>query len=641
MAASDLSVVIHGHFYQPPRDDPWFETVETQATATPFHDWNERVTEECYRAIVAARIPGNGGRIARIVNTLESISFNFGPTLLEWIEKEAPDTYRAILHADAKSSTTNGGHGNALAQAYHHTILPLASRREKVTEVRWGMADFRKRFGREPVGMWLPETAVDAETLDVLAQEGIAFTIVAPHQIKNPPTNGLPGVFRTSSGGSVALFAYNGPLSHGVAFGALLSDAEKWAQDMVGSPDEPTGEGLVSIATDGETYGHHHKFGEMALASVLARLHEDPRVRVENFASFLFRNPPVHEVELEAPSSWSCSHGVERWRADCGCKMDPSKDTQQEWRTGLRDAMDWLASEIHLVFDREGRPLLGNPWEARDRSGPQPTLNGRGTRSLELLELERHALRLFTSCGWFFDDLAGLEPLQVLRYAARALELLGPGHEEIREDFLELLDSAVTNETPPRTGRQVFLEDAVPSFPAHLQVGAGSALWDMISPDSQGPGVPAFQTSKMAPDIFRVVHRRTQREWEVETEIRRPSEGAGIVAARIANTSGKFIPMVLADLPEGFRLPIMETLTRKMPRVAEELISAVEKLESSSQLREPAARVQDLADLLLFLGEPIPFEAQTTFFRIFENAPPRVVEELWVLRKPLGFTTLP
>ncbi|MBT8398087.1 MAG: DUF3536 domain-containing protein, partial [Gemmatimonadetes bacterium] len=367
MTTSTRSVVIHGHFYQPPREDPWLETVETQPSAAPHHDWNQRVEKECYRAVVAARVPGREGRINKIVNVLDHISFNFGPTLLEWMETEAPRTYRSILSADATSAHAHRGHGNAIAQAYHHTILPLASRREKVSEVRWGIADFRRRFGRDPAGMWLPETAVDAVTLDVLAQEGIAFTIVAPRQVEDPPPHGLPGLYKTAGGRSVALFVYNGPLSHGVAFGPLLKDSEKWEEDMLGHDGDDE---LISIATDGETYGHHYRFGEMALAAVLERLHENPRARVENFSSFLARHPAEHEVTLVEPSSWSCSHGVDRWRSDCGCKMAPELDTQQEWRTGLRDALDWLATGIHQIYEVEAPAFLGDPWAARDRYGP-------------------------------------------------------------------------------------------------------------------------------------------------------------------------------------------------------------------------------------------------------------------------------
>jgi len=679
MAASPLSVVIHGHFYQPPRDDPWLETVEAQPSAEPFHDWNERVTEECYRAVVAARVPGPEGRIANLVNTLELISFNFGPTLLEWMERKAPKTYRSILEADAISAQSTGGHGNAIAQAYHHTILPLASRREKVSEVRWGITDFQRRFGRDPLGMWLPETAVDGTTLDVLAQEGIAFTILAPHQVKEAPPNGLPGLYRTPGGRSLALFIYNGPLSHGVAFGSLLDHAEQWARDIVGSTgedslEEPEREDLlegkydaarlISLATDGETYGHHHRFGEMALAAVLDLLREDEQVRVENFSSFLSRHSPEHEVELIEPSSWSCSHGVERWRSDCGCKMDSTGDTHQKWRGGLRDAVDWLASQIHQIFEAEGPPLLGDPWAARNMYGPSAEANTRNVRALELLELERQALRLFSSCGWFFDDLAGIEPLQVLRYAARALELTGSRQPELEEDFLKRLDAAFSNETPPRSGRAVFLEESKPSIPAHLRVAAGAALYEAVTAsvgvseeatdagtsrsigNSEGAsdfGVPGFQATRLTTDVFRITHRRTGRQWEVETKIHRPSWGQGAVAVRAPEEGGEFIPIDLKDVPEGFRVPIIRVLIGEVPDVCQALISAVDNLEQSGEMEagpsvREVERVRDLADLHILLEIPIPFLAQTAFFRILENAPPQAALRLAVLREILGFT---
>jgi len=668
MAASPLSVVIHGHFYQPPRDDPWLETVEAQPSAKPYHDWNERITEECYQSVVAARVPSPDGRIAEIVNTLEFISFNFGPTLLEWMETEAPRTYESILEADRKSAKATGGHGNAIAQAYHHTILPLASRREKVSEIRWGMADFRKRFGREAVGMWLPETAVDGMTLDVLAQEGIAFTIVAPHQVKNPPPKGLPGHFRTPSGRSMALFVYNGPLSHGVAFGSLLDDAEKWAEDMVGprdnarsevqvGQDTPGGgdgsEGLISIATDGETYGHHHRFGEMALAAVLALLQRNSRVTVENFSSFLSRNPPTHEVELVEPSSWSCSHGIERWRSDCGCRMETTEETQQEWRRALRDAVEWLVSQLHRIFEAEGPPLLGDPWAARNRYGPGADTDTRVPRALELLEMERHALRLFTSCGWFFDDLAGVEPLQILRYAARALELTGPKREDLEEGFLKRLDTAWSNEEPPRSGRAIFLEEAKPRVPAHLRVAAGAALWEAMAASGKAPGghgsegssarVRGFRVEKTAPETFLVTHVRTGRQWEVEANIRRPSLGRGAVAVRTVGEGERVQSLDLQDVPDGFRSPITTVLAQQVPDFEMALTSVIEELGhgdgmGEGLLSEKINRARDLADLHALLGVPIPFDAQTTFFRILGAAPPQIARQLTVLRIPLGFT---
>ncbi len=651
MTTSSRSVVIHGHFYQPPREDPWLETVEAQPSAAPYHDWNHRVEDECYRAVVAARVPGSGGRIAKIINALEHMSFNFGPTLLEWMEAEAPGTYRSILDADAASAEAHGGHGNAIAQAYHHSILPLASRRDKVSEVRWGIADFRHRFGRDPAGMWLPETAIDGVTLDVLAQEGIAFTIVAPHQVENPPPHGLPGLFKTPGGRSVAIFVYNGPLSHGVAFGALLKDSQKWAEDMVGSGG---GDQLISIATDGETYGHHHRFGEMALAAVLERLQADPRAKVENFASFLARQPAEHEVTLVEPSSWSCSHGVDRWKSDCGCKMAPEVDTQQRWRSSLRDAMEWLATQIHQLYETEAPAFLGDPWAARDRYGPSSEADTTDVRARELLELERQALLLFTSCGWFFDDLAGIEPLQVLRYAARALDLAQniEGYEgSLVEGFLSRLDEAVSNEDPPRRGREIFLAEVLPKTPAHLRMAGGAALLQAMG-GVEGYSfnqVPGYEVFRSPSGTFHVIHNRTGRDWEIEAKIFRPSSGRGAVAVREVETGADFLPLHLADLPESLRDPITRQVGRIVPDTAKALVEAVEALGDAVEPsgdgdglpppQDQVDRVRDLADLHILLGEGIPFDAQTTFFRFLKRASPEVQRNLDVLRKPLGFTT--
>jgi hypothetical protein len=658
--SSPLSVVIHGHFYQPPRDDPWLETVEAQPSAAPYHDWNQRIESECYRAVVAARIPGPDGRIASIVNTLEKISFNFGPTLLEWLEAHAPRTYEAILAADRTSTNTNRGHGNAIAQAYHHTILPLASRREKETEVRWGIADFRNRFGREPTGMWLPETALDDETLDVLAREGIAFTIVAPHQVKDPPPGGLPGVYRTRNGRSIALFVYDGPLSHGVAFGSLLQDAGGWARAIgeravqpvagsagIGGGSAASSPALVSIATDGETYGHHHRFGDMALAAALDLVQRDPLTSVENFSSFLHRNPPVHPVELVEPSSWSCAHGVDRWKAECGCKMDPSSHTQQEWRSSLRTALEWLADQIHEVYVAEGTPLLGDPWAARDRYGSGVTPGVRDPRALELLELERQALRLFTSCGWFFDDLAGIEPLQVLLYAARALELIGPAREKIEEGFLERLESAHSNENPSRSGREIFLAEAKPSLPAHLRVAAGAALLEALAEETIPPqaGVPGFEVHRTAAERLRIVHRRTRREWRVESRILQPFARDAAVAVRTQGED-EFVDLGFHDLPEDFQDSILLVLGERVPDPEEALLAAIEALHpghARSDTSVLGARMDDVLTLAGFfhlLGEPIPFDAQTAFSGVLQEVPAPVERQLGALREPLGFTPI-
>lgn len=473
---------MHGHFYQPPREDPWTEQVPREISADPFHDWNERITEECYEPITKARVLDADGNVARQLNALESISFDFGPTLLQWLERAAPDTYDLVLEADRSSRARANGHGNAIAQPYHHVILPLASRRDKRTEVRWGIADFERRFGRAPAGMWLPETAVDSETVEVLAAEGIAFTVLAPHQVEEAPPQGLPGFVRTGGGGSIAVFVYDGDLSHGVAFGELLRDAEGWAKRLAPEGVAETAGGLVTLATDGETYGHHHEFGEMALAAVIAALENRRDVRIENFAAFLARHPATHEITLREPTSWSCAHGVERWRTDCGCKMAPEVESQQRWRAPLRDGLEWLANELHDLYASAGGDLFADPWAVRDGYGevvrgdedsreafvrravakrPGET-DGLLARAGALLEMERDALRMFTSCAWFFDDIGRLEPVQVLRYAAHAIDLAAEvdplAASRLEVGLLERLADAPSNDESIGTGAQLYRE---------------------------------------------------------------------------------------------------------------------------------------------------------------------------------------
>lgn len=485
------SVIVHGHFYQPPREDPRTDRVPREASAAPYHDWNERILAECYRPVTEARVLDGDGRIRDVVNTLEWMSWDAGPTLLRWLAREAPATYAAFLEADRRSLERTG-FGNALAAPYHHVILPLASRREKVTEVRWGIADFRSRFGRDPEGMWLPETAVDTETLEVLAEEGIAFTVLAPDQVEEAPRHGMPGRVSLPGGRSMAVFVYDGGLSHGVAFGSLLGDAGAWIRGVVQRAEEP-GARLVSLATDGETFGHHHRWADMALASTLTGLEGDGRVRLEGYASFLSRNEPTEEVTLVEPSSWSCAHGVDRWRAECGCKMAPHQESQQAWRPVLRDALDELAADLHALYESEAARFFDDPSEVRDQYGSildageparrelvrrharEALSDEDAARALTLLEIERDALRMFTSCGWFFDDLAGLEPLQVLRYAAHALdgvrrlgELSGPVADEV---------GGRANATAERWEERLRsrLADALSNDP---EAGDGRRLWD-------------------------------------------------------------------------------------------------------------------------------------------------------------------
>jgi len=663
VTAVDRSIVIHGHFYQPPRDDPWLDEVETEPSAAPFHDWNERIDRECYRAVVAARRYAPDGRIARIVNTLASISFNFGPTLLEWMERYAPATYAGVLDADRVSSARHDGHGNAIAMPYHHAILPLASRRDKVTEVRWGIADFRRRFGREPTGMWLPETAVDPETLDVLAAEGIRFTILAPHQVERAPAHGLPGSYRTPGGRSIALFVYDGAISHDVAFGGLIRSAQQWAERLL-APDAAGGaRRLVAVATDGETYGHHHRFGEVALAWLLGDL-ERRDVRVDNFAAFLARHPPAQEVQLVAPSAWSCPHGVERWRADCGCRIAPERPTNQRWRAPLRQGLDWLAGELHALFEREGSGLLGDPWETRDAYGAVVASDG-GTidpwlrrhvagldvsntrvRARELLELERNALRMFTSCGWFFDDIAGIEAVQVLRYAARAIELAGPGAAQLEAGLLERLARAQSNDAGVGNGRDLYLNVVKPKVPAPLRVAAGYAAQRHVAPETAPVAAPSYAVQD-AGDQLRLMSCRTGREHVVRVSVEQRD------AAHLAiDVTSPEVPaptrLALADLPERQRSAVTGALRREivarrltfaeaaelstgaadLPHVtARALLRAVRALEHD-QSADAVGAVCDLADLLQLQHLHIPFDVQTEFYRIRANAPREVARRI-------------
>jgi hypothetical protein len=439
-AGPPLHVVLHGHFYQPPREDPTTDAVLREPSAKPFHDWNQRIHEECYRAVVAARLLDAGGRVRRFVNALEWMSFDAAPTLLRWLEREAPATYHAVLDGDAVARRRTG-HGNALATSYHHVILPLAAPADRRTEIRWGLADFQRRFGRKADGFWLPEAAVDMATLEALADEGIAFVVLGSGQVLDLPPRGMPGAVRLTDGRRLAVFVYDGSLSHGVSFGALLDDASAWAEAHLAHRD-PSDPALSSLATDGETFGHHHVFGEMALASVIERLRLEPGTDVTNFAAVLAAHPPAHEIRIVAPSSWSCPHGVDRWRRDCGCGSRDGLPGGQSWRTPLRRGLEALGEELATYYQASMAGFVSDPSGTRDRFGQvvegdeaarvafveaeaQRTLDDRERRAmLELLEMQRSALCMFTSCAWFFDALDRVEPRISLRAAGRALTLL-------------------------------------------------------------------------------------------------------------------------------------------------------------------------------------------------------------------------
>jgi len=485
----DRRVCLHGHFYQPPRENPWLDVVEREPSARPHHDWNERITDECYRSNATARVLDATGLIEKTINNYAGMSFNVGPTLHAWLAEHAPDVDAAILDADRQSAERFSGHGSAIAQPYVHAILPLADARDRHTLAAWGIADFRHRFGRDPEGMWLPETAVDLPTLDTLAAHGIRFTILAPSQAAFVREIGgvwadlddvaldtsMPYSVLLPSGRSIAVFFYDAVRSHAIAFDRpVLEDGTRFAHLLVEGFDAHERPQLLSAATDGETYGHHHRFGEMALAWALDAIERHPAVRLTNYAEHLATFPPTHEVVVAEGTSWSCAHGVRRWHDDCGCSTGGQPGWSQRWRHPLREALDWLRDRLAAGFETRGAELLRDPWAARDdyvsvlldRSSQRAFLDRHAVRPLDaaeastaltLLEVQRHMLYASTSCGWFFADPAGVETVIVLRQAARAVELaeraLG---ERIEPELLALLADVRSNDPAEGDGARIW-----------------------------------------------------------------------------------------------------------------------------------------------------------------------------------------
>jgi alpha-amylase/alpha-mannosidase (GH57 family) len=540
----DAFIAIHGHFYQPPRENPWLEVVETEESAHPFHDWNERITFECYRPNARARIVDGRRKILDIYNNYSSISFNFGPTLLSWLEEKFPSVYQKVIEAD-REGFKRFGHGNAIAQAYHHIIMPLANERDKETEVLWGIADFEKRFHRTPDAMWLPETAVNYPTLQVLAKHGVQYLILSPFQalrtrpfggkkwtdvsqgridstqpyrcfVKDPSGKKLTDQF-------IDIFFYDGVISHGVSFGDLLRDGSVFCDQFLkayqSSEKRPQ---LIHIATDGETYGHHKKFGDMALAYALKEGLPSRGFEVIDYGAFLKRFPPVYEVEIdEGPkgegTSWSCSHGVGRWREDCGCSTGGRAGWNQKWRKPLREALDLLRDELSSVFEREGGKIFKDVWEARDgyievildrspervksffeRVGDKGLDEARRIKGLKLLEMQRHTLLMYTSCGWFFADLTGLETIQILQYAARAIELAealtGQG---IEEKFIRKLSEARSNLPEMGDGRQVYQRLVKPGSVPPAKVVNHFAISSLFSGEEKEKKIFSYRVERL------------------------------------------------------------------------------------------------------------------------------------------------
>ena len=514
---NEVFLAIHGHFYQPPRENPWLEAIELQDSALPFHDWNERINKECYNPNSVSKIVDSRNRILDMVNNYEHISFNFGPTLLSWMEKFAPLTYERIIKADIESISEHNGHGNAIAQVYNHMIMPLANEHDKDTQIKWGIKDFEYRFGRKPEGMWLAETAVDDDTLRLLEANGIKFTILSPYQALKirkegakewqdvswgnvDPARSYRYNIKSAPGKYIDLFFYDGAISRSVAFDELLKDGNKFIKrlkegisDLRGYPQ------LVNIATDGESYGHHTKFGDMALAYVLQIKAKDAGFSITNYAEYLDKYRSDYEADIKQASSWSCFHGVGRWKEDCGCSTGGHPGWNQKWRKPLREALDYLRDEMVKIFEQEGPKYFNKDiWEVRnnyisvilDRSSriiskfQQENFKAdlsdiQKVRAMELLEIQRQAMLMYTSCGWFFSEISGIETVQIMKYAARAMQLAANFTKaDFEKKFLEILSEAKSNIAEYGTGKDIFERFVKPSIITMKQI---ASLWAISS----------------------------------------------------------------------------------------------------------------------------------------------------------------
>jgi alpha-amylase/alpha-mannosidase (GH57 family) len=538
-------ICVHGHFYQPPRENPWLESVEMQESATPYHDWNERITYECYAPNARARLLHGDGRIERIVSNYSRMSFNFGPTVLMWMKEKQPEIHEAIVNADKKSRERFSGHGSAVAQCYNHMILPLANTRDKHTQIIWGIRDFEFRFGRKPEGMWLAETAADNETLDVLAQHGIKYTILSPYQASRvrpldeksdwQDVNGarvnpsIPYLVKLSEGRSLAVFFYDAPVSQAVAFEKLLVNGERFAGRLMGAFDDSRDhDQLVHIATDGESYGHHFQYGDMALAFALHEIEKSGQTKLTVYGEFLESHPPTQEAEIHQGSAWSCSHGVGRWKEDCGCCAGGHGGWNQKWRAPLRNALDWLRDKLAPIYETKAGEFLKDPWLARDEyidvildrspenigkffgKHAQRDLNdAEEITVLRLLEMQRHAMLMYTSCGWFFDEISGLETVQVIQYAARALQLATElAHENLEAGFLEILEQAKSNIPENQNGRYIFEKFVKPAVMTREKVAAHYAISSLFEAYPEETRIYFFNVTQEDRQIFTAGHAR-------------------------------------------------------------------------------------------------------------------------------------
>ncbi len=541
--ATGVYVTVHGHFYQPPRENPYLDTIERQPSAAPFHDWNERIHHECYRPNAFARVLNERGEVIGIVNNYEYLSFNIGPTLMSWLERYDVEVYQRILEADRKSADRLNGHGNAIAQVYNHMILPLANERDKYTQIRWGKEDFRSRFGRDPEGMWLAETGVDYPTLEALVDEGIKFIILAPSQAERCrviPTDEQPVTQWHEVGGSqidptrpyrcfladgryIDIFFYDGPISRDMGFNDVLSDSHNFAGRIgqaVRGDHRPAQ--LISVGTDGETFGHHKGGTEKCIAYAFTKEFPHRNWTVTNFAHYLSINPPNWEVVLKPVTAWSCSHGVNRWQDDCGCGGGGL--WHQKWRRPLREALNWLRDRLIKVYEETARQYFRDPWAARDEyikvirdrspENIESFLDRHRTRkltaaeqidALRLLEMQRHAMLMYTSCGWFFEEISRPEGVQILRYAARALELAGDvAGVQLERGFLKRLALAPSNVDCFKDGAEVYRQLVVSSQITFKQVAAHYAITSLFTSYAPQQQVYCYEAHQLDYQIQRM-----------------------------------------------------------------------------------------------------------------------------------------
>jgi alpha-amylase/alpha-mannosidase (GH57 family) len=560
--ATNRYVCIHGHFYQPPRENPWLEEVEVQDSAAPWHDWNDRITAECYAPNSASRVTNLQNEIVRIVNNYSRMSFNFGPTLLKWLADKAPRTYRMILDADRASVERYDGHGSAVAQVYNHIIMPLASKRDAITQIRWGIADFEHRFHRKPEGIWLAETAVSRSVLDLLASEGIKYTILAPHQCARvrrvghlsshseaegsaspeSPQNSEPWVqtpnatvdptrpyrVQLEENRSIAVFFYDGPTSRAIAFEGLLNSGETFGSRLLDGfrnrPGDASQPQLSHVATDGESYGHHHRYGEMALSYAMQWIEDTGRARLINYGEYLEKFPSEFEAEVVEDTSWSCAHGIERWRSNCGCNGG-RPNCNQEWRAPLREALDFLRDQTAPLAEAFAVPLLNDLWKARDayidvmldrsEASKERFFASHATHvlsteeriaALELLELERHTQLMYTSCGWFFDDISGIETVQIIAYAGRVLQLaaklFGAAGIALEAQFLDILSRAKSNVPEMADGAELYRRYVLPLRIGLEQVGAHYAISSMFRTYPEDGELFCFDLHRDSHEVF-------------------------------------------------------------------------------------------------------------------------------------------